>query len=581
MPRNYGIDLGTTNTVVCKFESLKIMDNLTSLNEIPIYYPKEQSQKLKDYTINGKFSLPSLLYLESDPNTPSKYIHYAGEVADQLASNNINNVKSLFINTKRLMSKTKNLGHGIKARDVAKDLYEICFYSIKQNSNRKELSSTQSFCVTHPAAFNPFAKVAITDVVKEFGYSNINTLQEPEAALLHHLYELLESPQKERALFQKQSDNGGHLIFGVVDIGGGTTDVTIKRFKINGTRETDCQQFATGYVITFQNEEINGKQSQSNPYESFGGLDFDRAAAEYIIGKINTVLANEKLPLIEHLSNNKQTQIEASAMHEAKQFKEQMDGTHTSAWVVPSSLLDTEHDIRIEWNEQEYNEWVAPLCKSDTEQDVVNVRKLTIHTIIENTLKRSHYAAEDLDCIFVTGGMSLYNPIRNMLIQEYADKTELRFSKTPLLDIARGAALYNAYFQINVPIVTLNEGIMIDNPCGEPIMLAPSGKRLPYSNDVNDKIVITNPVKMQIHILSGLNAFDPNMRLIKRLCANKLTPTRVGIPVDIHFEITENEKISLSFHVKQSECDYYIPIDSDDYEITIAERGNSNEKTTT
>ena len=100
-------------------------------------------------------------------------------------------------------------------------------------------------------------------------------------------------------------------------------------------------------------------------------------------------------------------------------------------------------------------------------------------------------------------------------------------------------------------------------------MLAPAGHKLPYSDDIVNKIVITNPVEMHIDILNGTSIYDSNMRVIKRLWARKLEPTRVGTPVDIHFEITEEHGISLSFHVRQSENSYEIPIDADEYDLKI------------
>ena len=563
MPRHYGIDLGTTNTVVCKFESLKTLE-YTKLSEIPICYPEELSHGC--YNVDGKYSLPSLLYLEASGGKKKEFKHYVGEVAEQLST--INNDNNLFINTKRLMSKTDDLGHGIRAKDVARDLYNICFYSIAHNNMRGTIPASQKFCVTRPAAYNPFATVATIDVAKEFGYMDICSLEEPKAALLNYLYELLESPESAKKLFEKQEANGGFLIFGIIDIGGGTTDVTIQRFTISGQRNIEGEDFATGYIITLHNEEIDGKQSMSNPYEVFGGLDFDREAAKYIIQKIDTELAKQGLTTTGNLSANQQENIRSAAMHEAKNFKEHMDGKHEAICDMEIELLNTTHTIQVKWTEEEYNQWVACLCKSD-EQNIFNIQNLSIHSIVENTLGRSNYKVEELDCFFVTGGMSNYVPLRTMLREEYSEKVKIIFSENPLTDIARGAALYNAYFQVKVPVVTLNEGIMIDNPCGEPIVLAPSGHRLPYKDIVTDKLVITNPIELHIDILSGIHPFDSNMRLIKRLWARKLVPTKMGTPVDIHFEITDELRINIFFDVKQKEYSYSIPIDAEQYDIKV------------
>lgn len=566
MARNYGIDLGTTNTVVCRFEYLKGIESMT-LIEIPIVYPVEKTHGY--YNVNNNTSLPSVVFLEKDLSSPGKYIHYVGEVAERLSVLPENTNKDLFINTKRLMSKGQDLGHGIKARDVAKDLYEVCFNSIEVHSKRGKISATQSFCVTRPAAYNPFATVATMDVVKEFGYNSVSSIEEPVAALLNYLYILLENADTEEEIFAMQRKNGGHLTFGIIDIGGGTTDVKIQRFSIKGSKEIDGDDFATGYVLTFDNEEIDGKQSLSNPYEAFGGLDFDRLAARYILQKLNLKMKDLYNKSLDELSENKKSNLQYKAMHEAKIFKECMNGMHVGIWDVPKEYIDTEEKVRIEWNEEEYNKWVASLCYGDANDSVIDIHKLSVHSIIENTLKRTNYLVNELDCLYITGGMSYYHPIRDMLMREYGNKVKLEFSLTPFTDIARGAALYNTYFQINVPLVILNEGIMLDNPCGAPIMIAPTGHRLPYSDDIVDKIVMTNPVEMHISILSGKNIYDSNMRMIKRLYARRLPITKIGTPVDIHFDITEEPRISLRFRIKQEEKTYEIPIDADEYDLKI------------
>lgn len=566
MARNYGIDLGTTNTVVCKFEYLKALESM-SLIEIPIVYPADKTHGY--YNVNNNPSLPSVVFLEKDLSSPSKYIHYVGEVAERLSVLPENTNKDLFINTKRLMSKGQDLGHGVKARDVAKDLYEVCFNSIKDNTVNGRISATQSFCVTRPAAYNPFATVATMDVIKEFGYNSVSSIEEPVAALLNYLYTLLKNADTEEEILAMQRKNGGYLTFGIIDIGGGTTDVKIQRFSIKGSKEIDGDDFATGYVITFDNEEIDGKQSLSNPYEAFGGLDFDRLAATYILQKLNLKLQDLYKKSLDEFPKDKKSNLQYKAMHEAKIFKENMNGRHVGIWDVPKEFIGTEANVRIEWSEEEYNKWVAPLCYDDGNDSVIDIRKLSVHSIIENTLKRTNYLVNELDCLYITGGMSCYHPIRDMLMREYGNKVRVEFSLSPLTDIARGAALYNTYFQINVPLVTLNEGIMVDNPCGAPIMIASTGHRLPYSDDIVNKIVMTNPVEMHISILSGRSIYDSNMRIIKRLCARRLPITKIGTPVDIHFDITEELRISLTFRIKQAEKTYEIPIDADEYDIKI------------
>ena len=581
MACSIGIDFGTSNTVVCLYKGVNIPGVYEDITEqkVPIYYPEDMiypASGVQSLSVNGKTSLPSVACLAKDPSTPGTKKRYVGTVAESMI-NNPNNMS--FLNFKRAMGTDFDLGDGNRAVDIARDMYRICFYSAevaleKSGSYRGVEKGSQSVCVSHPASYNPFATVDTVNLAKVFGYSQTKSIEEPKAALLSYLYDVLRKRDDAEQLLQRQTQNGGYLVFGVVDIGGGTTDVTIQRLRIEGQYEPKAKSdsdYTTGYVITFDNEKIDGKQTASNPYFSFGGLDFDKVATEHVLRKINHALIEQGEDSIDvRLNESRRKNLEMSVLIETKMFKENIDNPSAGRWNVPAEVLRTDKDVFITWTKEEYNEWVAPLCKSDDDYGDIDIRKLTIRAIVENTLtKCSGYNAEDLDCLFVTGGMSCYQPIRNMLTEEYGDRVRVVFSDSPDFDIARGAAVYNSFFEVKSPYQTINEGIMIDIPVGEPLVLIRSGDELPVVNKIiENAITITNPVEIHIDILGGQSAYDNNMRFYKRMLARNIEPTKEGTPIDVKYSIYEDRRITLSLHVKQNGSEYDVPIEVDDYRNT-------------
>lgn len=565
-----GIDLGTTNTVVYRFRFYPgvDIDDHDAPFPVPICYPDYLS-----FPERNSNSLPSVLYLKEDGQ--GGYQPFTGDIAQQLMASNPNQHDNLLFNTKRLMgNEERPLAGGYTAQRVAEEFYKVCFHSVRKHQPKR---IPQQVCVTRPAAFDPFGinstiAAAANAMQEHFPEKTpeLAALEEPQAALLSFLYNKLKLEDGEETLLRRQAENGGILTFAVVDIGGGTTDVTVQPLKISGSRGQDAgDTYLTGYTITFINRsQADGRHAEANPNVAFGGLNFDEAAAGYLMDRLDEKLREQGLALRE-LSKNDRDALRKLATMRAKEFKEMEFGKSSqlvASWIPPLESFNIQQSVEVTFTHQEYETWVEPLCggRNRYTRDEYRNKRDSIYSLVEKTLSNSGYQAGELDCLYVTGGMSYYPGVENMLRREYGEQTEVAFAAQPLRDIARGAALYNSYFKVNRDQVLLNSCIMVDRPSGEAIVLAQKGEPLPQK-DRADGLRITNPVEMTVDILRGASAVSPDLTRIKtlrcRLPSGRMT--EIDTPVDISYEVTEEQRITLTLHIQDKRGPYDMTLRTD------------------
>lgn len=576
MNRTFGIDLGTTNTVVFRTSgdgSIFMQDALPAPERISICYNENELQGLKRISmenLQNRDYLPSLGKTMRDPTDESKPKLYVGEVARRLDDANYSGY--VLKNTKRLMDKDDDLGDGFRAADFAGALFQTCIFSIKRKiTNFKDTS--ERICITHPASFNPFSIVSLDQIVKKAGFKKVVSIEEPRAALLSYLYQMLSDPKQEQSLLELQAKKGGTLCFCVIDIGGGTTDVTIQKLKIEGTHQSTHEDYSTGYIITFINEKsTEGTQSRSNDYEAFGGLDFDEKIANQLIPKMLEKCREwDIVP-----SEDRKRALGYAAYLEAKEGKEYF-GNHPNGerrWAQSFTLSNGSiKEIAVQYTANSVFQWTSELCKEIANpryRDQSPLLKDSIFKTVQRTLELSRFQLKDIDFFYATGGMSKYPPIRSLLQEEYGSCAKLEFSSTPIDDVARGASLIDSYFRINIPFLSINKGILLDNPCGKPIQIIAGGQELPIPPTTIDNIYkIINPVELCITVLSGNSPYDPNLCKLKTLWARNIPPVGIGTPVSIECEITKDQLIRLTMIIRYMGEECRISIDADRYQLKI------------
>lgn len=180
--RYVGIDLGTTNSVVCSYDG----------ETIHLYKSPEQH----DVT-------PSVIFIDKRGNK------YVGERAYNTAARNPDNAAMLF---KRLMGtstpvRLPAVGLTMSPEDCSAEILRVLFGYLPEEIRDDPSTGT---VITVPAAFNQMQKESTMAAAQAAGIGKVAVMQEPVAAVMS-------------VVRQRRTDG----IFVVYDLGGGTLDIAI------------------------------------------------------------------------------------------------------------------------------------------------------------------------------------------------------------------------------------------------------------------------------------------------------------------------------------------------------------------
>ena len=187
---NYiGIDLGTTNSVICSFDGISVT----------LYKSPDQ----KDIT-------PSALFFDRRGNK------YVGSRAYDQAALNPANAAVLF---KRFMGtstpiKISGVDRTMTPEECSTEVLKMLFSYLPESIRNSEQTGT---VITVPAAFNQMQKDATLAAAQAAAIGQVALMQEPVAAVM--------------SVMRTRKTEGIFLIF---DLGGGTLDIAIAE-SINGT----------------------------------------------------------------------------------------------------------------------------------------------------------------------------------------------------------------------------------------------------------------------------------------------------------------------------------------------------------
>ncbi|RKJ21507.1 Hsp70 family protein [bacterium D16-50] len=582
MARYYGIDLGTTNTVVYEGAFQLPMDEEGEEEMTYSCVPKAFRSDVSN-TISG-LSMPSVLCIKNDPQDPTKKKMLVGVDAESNAGKGRNDAIFL-MNTKRFTGRKDKFEGGYTALDVAVAFLDKCAEAIDQ----KRKVDKKKICVTHPASYNIFASVDTKRAAVQAGFKNVSVLEEPRAALLSFLYDRVENPDMREELFRKQEEKGGSLTVLVVDIGGGTTDVTVQTFRIRERRQDEEKDaiIFSDFFVEFMNRDAKDDQrhSQSNNYHCFGGMDFDLLAMKHLMLMVEKEYEKETGMSIEDMAANDYEGICGIVMRQAEEYKKKLSKVsredldeYEGPIHVAKLYGDYSMDIRLKGCD--YVAWVADLCDNTADADCD--AQLSVFGIVRETLRKSGYVLNDLSYVFVTGGMSQYLPIRYMLEEKFSGSDiEVCFSTIPTDDVARGAALFGNYFNLEMPATVLNTNYYLDNPCGEPFLLAKEGTMLPLQTQVKENFLeVTNPVEVVVSILSGDGPYSTNLRCLTHRKAELIYPDYRGTPIDVRYSISDDQQLSMDLivHHKNKEDEvisvYDVEMKGETDGKRVYERGN-------
>ena len=557
--RRFGIDLGTTNTCISE-ANFPIGGNGVedfTLREIDIHY--EDEGDMVNPPLESR--MPSAIY--GVKNDDDSYRFYLGKVAVLMAKHD--GVTEI-INTKRLLCREDPktiISYGLTAQDIAQKLLEGCHYSLAMGVRELQRRHA-SYCITQPAAFGLFASRSIHDAAIRAGFQNAQVQREPIAALLSFLFEQLCDSKNAEILFRKQAEHNGRLLTVVVDIGGGTTDVTIQEIEVTGREEREQGTlFCTGYTVRFLNM-VNDDENEDTPIAAanqepaFGGYDFDKEIVKYVIEEWNRQYREATGEDYNWNSHGGQKAI-AELYRRIQRYKDSL--SYNPQEIDESYNLD-DRFVSCHLTEELVYQITQKLCECGEEG--YNSQK-TVYGIIVDTIQRSGYNVDDIDYFFVTGGMSSYKPIREIISKRFAmlkNSGALFFSKTPLQDISRGAAVCNCFFKVEMPQTILYADLMIDDPCGEPRVLVKKNEPLPAEDTVPNFMELRNPANLYLDVLWGHSTKDCELKRLRHFRAplprGKITP--MGTKVSVHYHIDTHQAMDIDLIVHDPDGDYSVKI---------------------
>ena len=527
----FGIDLGTTNTVVSKGNVL--FNGLIQSQIIQVMQVDENKSPTTE------FILPSVLYVDENGK------EYVGKIAKDIKSKAS---KKVLYNTKRYIGSNKTWKLRDKdytSKDVAKQILKTCRDSMRRYNQGKEVDSVT---ITVPASFNTDQIKDTKDAAMEIGFKNVNLIPEPTSALIDFINEQSNLIESQRSV--KLDETKRILVF---DLGGGTCDIAIVDVIQNG-RKVEFTEVAIGR------------------YDELGGIDFDNKVA---LVKLDEFLKKYNLSYHSLNKEDRENMVRHLRIF-AEKAKERISSDIEMNCYFGESfdhyIMDFYGDDPVQFsiNKEEYDDAIKEffIKSKQTNKRLEEENQKNIVDPILNTLRDYNISKDSIDYLFLTGGMTKYQLVREKIkeILELNDNQIIN-STDPLSSVAKGAAIYDYYETTinrkfenlvnNEDKVTvknekkfeltrvLAEAIMIDVKQGLPVVIINSNQEVPYEGKLKGALRTTSPSGIEINLYAGINQFDSKMRIQRKYKAYFRTPKKPGTPIDINFSIDKDKYLRL------------------------------------
>ncbi|MGF7430807.1 Hsp70 family protein [Thermoanaerobacterium thermosaccharolyticum] len=509
-----GIDLGTTNTVAAGA-------NLTEDGkfEIDILDMEQISDNAGRLTL--KKTLPSCLYVDDFGK------EYLGELAKKMKTLRYDRV---IYNSKNYIGNRNHVWQIGSKKYTPEDVAGKILTVVKKNVERIYNTAVDGAVITVPASFNHDQIESTKNAAKLAGFieDKLIFISEPTAALLELIYEeKLIKQDKKRYDF---SEPKKVLVF---DLGGGTCDISIMNVEI-----TD--------------DDYKVEELAISPHTQLGGVDFDLCGVLYLLHKYS-ILDNVNYKAISsdedakrYIFSTLSLEIEKAKMMFSSETSSLIDKYNDD--IVYKGSIENFYNGKpfdFEISKKEYDECIKPLLVKGG-----NLGSNIIDPIID-TLNKANLNKEDIDEVFLVGGMTTYSTVRRA-VESFFGKKSINYLD-PMYSVAKGAALYN-YYNANrkrsekgkiiiYPVVA--ENIYLDVKNDLPVLLVSQGTKAPYERVYDNIVKVDNATGIKLDILSGKSIYDPKM---KRLKSKQLTFTDVikpGTPISIKVTFDKNRILHL------------------------------------
>lgn len=532
----FGIDLGTTNTVISKGNVL--FNGLIQSQIIQIMQMDENKCPTME------FILPSVLYVDENGR------EYVGKIAKNIKSKES---KKVLYNTKRYIGTDKIWTLGQKkytAKDVSKQILKTCRESMKRYNKGIDVDSVT---ITVPASFNTDQIKDTKDAALEIGFKKVNLIPEPTSALINFINE-----QSNLINNQRQINLNKSIRILVFDLGGGTCDIAI-------------------VDVTKNNRKLEFTEVAIGRYDEIGGIDFDNKVA---LSKLNDFLIENDIDyssLDKELKENMVRHLRIFAEKAKERISSDIEMNCYFGESFDHYIMDFYGDNPVKFciNKDEYDDIIQDffIKSQKTNKRLEGESQKNIVDPILNTLRDYNIEKNSIDYLFLTGGMTKYQLVRDK-IKEILELEESQVinSIDPLSAVAKGAAIYDYYDTTINKIDTtddkikniyeneaknkkfeltrvLAEAIMIDVKQGLPVVIINSNQEVPYEGKLEGILKTTSPSGVEINLYAGINQYDSKMRIQRKYKAYFKTPKKPNTPIDVNFSIDKDKYLKLSVDV--------------------------------
>ena len=289
-----------------------------------------------------------------------------------------------------------------------------------------------------PAHFSSTQRQLVQRACRMAGFQGqISTLMESTAAAMAYGLSFNAPVAESTDMDGNENGSSNHQTILVVDMGGGTTDITIaSRESVNDRNHREASSSSTGYTVVVTEGDAQ-----------LGGDDMDQAMLEYVVGEIqNATKKNvEKILSISDrrsLLRSCRTAKEALCDDEAKLSQVEVDYQNRKVVITQA----------------DFQSIISPWIERARALVQTAVRRFQ-GTPISDDEDHTHKTISE---VVLVGGATRVPAVRTML-QDVFPKVELCTSLDPMGSVAQGLAIHAAFLSKDVPIHLLKSALMLDS----------------------------------------------------------------------------------------------------------------------
>ena len=458
-----GIDLGTSNSAAAVLRGGR-----------PVIIPSAEG-----ISIGGK-AFPSYVALTADGQV------LVGEPARRQATSNPEGTASAF---KRKMGKREN--YRLRDKDYSPEqLSAFLLQKIKRDAESFLGEPVEKAVVTVPAYFDDNQRAATKDACRIAGLEVVRLVNEPTAASLAYGLDRL----------------GQELRIVVIDLGGGTLDVTIMEFG-KGVFEVKATSGDT----------------------QLGGTDMNQRIYEHLV---------ERFQMSTGVDVRNDSKAAARLLEAAENAKIELSTSVTTHLSLPylASVNGEPRHLELDLNRTELERLVRPVierCKGPVEQ----------------ALHDAGITPKDVDRVVFVGGPTRMPVVRAYFEELFGRKAEMGVD--PMECVAAGAAIQAGVLAgevggiVLVDVTPLTLGV--ETLGGIATALIARNTPIPVKRSENFTTAADMQTSVTIHVFQGERPMAGDNTSLGEFNLSGLPPAPRGIPkIDVTFDIDSNGILSVS-----------------------------------